>query len=337
MRADRLVALLLLLQTRGRMTAQELAVRLEVSERTIYRDLSALGIAGVPVYAERGPGGGCSLAHGYRTNLTGLTLDEARTLFMTGAPTLLKDLGMNKALDDALLKLLAALPSSQRQQAERARERIYVDPAGWSRPDDELPYLAAIQEAIWSDRRLRVDYTRPGGETVERVVDPLGLVAKASIWYLVAAVAGEPRVYRISRIRGATVLDEPATRPEAFDLAAYWATSSAEFQASWRRYEARVRVAPRLLPRLEDLYGSRHAALLKDAPPPDEEGWLTLRLTFDSLDAARGHILGFGADMEVLDPAELRESVIALAAEVSAFYAARTPTLSRPRLDARQS
>src|SRR5579884_1595719 len=185
MRADRLVSLLLLLQTRGRMTAQDLAQRLEVSERTIYRDMSALGMAGVPVYAERGPGGGCSLAHGYRTNLTGLTLDEARTLFMSGAPALLKDLGMSKALDDALLKLLAALPISQRQQAQRARERIYVDPAGWSSPDEALPYLGVVSEAVWSDRRLRLIYNRPDGEDmvlVERVVDPLGLVAKASIW-----------------------------------------------------------------------------------------------------------------------------------------------------------
>ncbi len=333
MRADRLVALLLLLQTRGRMTAQELAARLEVSERTIYRDVSALGMAGVPVYAERGPGGGCSLAHGYRTNLTGLTLDEARTLFMSGAPALLKDLGMSKALDDALLKLLAALPSSQRQQAERARARIYVDPAGWSRPDDALPYLGAIQEAVWSDRRLRLVYNRPGynrpsGETVERVVDPLGLVAKASIWYLVAAVEGEPRVYRISRIQAAVALDEPCHRPADFDLAAYWTASSAEFQASWRQYEARVRVVPELLPTLEQLYGSRYAAILKDAPPPDDEGWLMLQLTFDSLESARSHILGFGAEMEALEPAELRESVMRYAAEIAAFYAARSAQAS---------
>jgi len=328
MRADRLVALLLLLQTRGRMTAQELARRLEVSERTIYRDVSALGMAGVPVYAERGPGGGCSLAHGYRTNLTGLTLDEARTLFMSGAPALLKDLGMSKALDDALLKLLAALPSSQRQQAERARERIYVDPAGWSRPDDALPHLAVIQEAVWSDRRLRLVYNRPGGDTVARVVDPLGLVAKASIWYLVAAVAGELRVYRIARIQEATVLDEPCARPDGFDLAAYWAASSAEFQASWRQYEAWVRVAPELLPMLEQMYGSRYTALMRDAAPPDDEGWLTLHLTFDSMESARSHILGLGAGMEVLDPSELRESVARYAAAIAAFYVARAEACS---------
>ncbi len=337
MRADRLVTLLLLLQTRGRMTAQELARRLEVSERTIYRDVSALGMAGVPVYTERGPGGGCSLAHGYRTNLTGLTLDEARTLFMSGAPALLKDLGMSKALDDALLKLLAALPSSQRQQAERARERIYVDPAGWSRPDDALPQLGAIQEAVWSDRRLRLTYHRPDGETVERVVDPLGLVAKASIWYLVAAVDGELRVYRIARIQEATVLDEPCARLDGFDLAAYWAASSAEFQASWRQYEARVRVAPELLPTLEQMYGSRYAALMRDAAPPDDEGWLTLHLTFDSMEFARSHVLGLGARMEVIDPVELRESVARYAAEIAAFYATRTPCSSRPLLDGCQS
>jgi predicted DNA-binding transcriptional regulator YafY len=323
MRADRLVALLLLLQTRGRMTAQELARRLEVSERTIYRDVSALGMAGVPVYAERGPGGGCSLAHGYRTNLTGLTLDEARTLFMSGAPALLRDLGMSKALDDALLKLLAALPSSQRRQAERARERIYVDPAGWSLPDDVPAHLATIQEAVWSDQRLRMVYNRPTGETVERIADPLGLVAKASIWYLVASVEGNLRTYRISRIAQATVLEEPCRRPDGFDLAAYWTSSSAEFQASWRQYETRVRIAPALLPMLEEIYGSRYAALVREAPPPDGEGWVTLRLQFESLEAARGHILGFGAEMEVLEPDELRASVVRFATETAAFYAAR--------------
>src|SRR5262249_15115595 len=154
---------------------------------------------------ERGPGGGCSLAQGYRTNLTGLTLDEARTLFMSGAPALLKDLGMSRALDDALLKLLAALPTSQRRQAERARERIYVDPAGWSGLDEALPHLGIISEAVWSDRRLRLVYKRPD-ITVERIVDPLGLVAKASIWYLVASREGELRTYRISRVQDAAVL-----------------------------------------------------------------------------------------------------------------------------------
>jgi predicted DNA-binding transcriptional regulator YafY len=352
MRADRLLALLLLLQARGRMTAQELARRLEVSERTIYRDVSALGIAGVPVYAERGPGGGCTLAEGYRTNLTGLTEAEARTLcmsFMSGAPALLRDLGLGQALDDALLKLLAALPSRQRAHAERARARIYVDPAGWSSAEEEVPHLATIQEAVWSDRQLRLVYCKPEGEVSARVVDPLGLVAKASIWYLVAGIppahhgiagispaptalpaTGDPatesaelRVFRISRVHAATVLDRPCHRPAGFDLAAYWAAASAEFQASWRRYEVRLRVAPELLPVLAQLYPARYAAIMADAVPPNAAGSITITLAFDSLEAARTHVLGLGSGAEVLEPHELRASVAEFAAEIAALYIAR--------------
>jgi predicted DNA-binding transcriptional regulator YafY len=344
MRADRLVALLLLLQTRGRMTAQELAERLEVSERTVYRDMSALGMAGVPVYAERGPGGGCSLAEGYRTNLTGLTEVEARTLFMSSAPAILKDLGLGKTMDDALLKLLAALPVAQRRNAERARARIYVDPMGWWSADENIQHLGTIQEAIWNDRKLRMVYRKPNSEVSERVVDPLGLVAKSNVWYLVATAgalpdmdmasasasgrAGELRTYRISRVQAAEVLDDPCTRPDGFDLAAFWEAWSEEFGASLRQYAVRLRFSPELFQLLPEIYGPRWVATtLARAEPPDAAGWVAVPLTFDSLEDARSHVLSLGPGVEVLEPPELRADVIRFASGIAAFYAERRYTL----------
>lgn len=215
MRADRLLSLLMLLQARGRMTAEELAKKLEVSERTVYRDLSALGMAGVPVYAERGPGGGCGLIDGYRTNLTGLTETEVHTLFMAGAPALLNDLGLGRSLDGAVLKLLAALPVTFRENVERARQRIHIDAFGWSHAEEPVPFLAAVQDAVLRDRRLQITYRKGNGNVVDRLVDPLGLVAKSTIWYLVGAVDGQTRIFRVSRVLDATITGELCVRPRA--------------------------------------------------------------------------------------------------------------------------
>src|SRR5690242_13881866 len=319
MRADRLLSLLLLLQTRGRMTAQELAERLEVSERTVYRDLAALGMAGVPVYAERGPGGGCMLMDGYRTDLTGLTEAEVRTLFMAGAPALLKDLGLGPALEAALLKLLAALPATFRQNVERARQRIHIDALGWSKWEEAVPHLATVQEAVLRDRRLRIVYRPPDGEAGARVVDPLGLVAKTTVWYLVARRDGEMRVYRISRMQAAEVLDEPCERPEGFDLAAYWREWSEAFAASRPKYPVRVYVPAQHLAGLQQMLGDWIAEMIAQAPA-EADGGVTLALTYDSFEEARTRMLGLGTQVEVLEPAELRESVAAYAREIAAFY-----------------
>ena len=323
MRADRLLSLLMLLQIRGRLPAHELARRLEVSERTIYRDIDALSTAGVPVYTETGPGGGCVLAEGYRTNLTGLTEAEVRTLFMSGASGLLADLELGHALEAALLKLLAALPSAHRQDAERARQRIYLDAAGWSEPEEAGPHLRTIQEAAWQDRRLLLTYRKANGEIIERIVDPLGLVAKAGIWYLVGAMQGGMRVLRISRVQTATIMEESCQRPEGFDLATFWAEWSAEFKASWPQYPVTVRVAPDLVPILPQVLGERVQALIKQADPPDAEGWITLTLPFETFEGARTSMLGFGTNIEVLEPEELREGVAKFAARIVAFYAGK--------------
>ncbi len=321
MRADRLLSLLMLLQSRRRVTAQQLAEELEVSERTIYRDLDALSAAGVPIYAMPGPGGGCALLESYRTNLTGLTEDEVQALFMLSIPGPLADLGVSQELKAALLKLSAALPAAYRRDAERARQRIHLDAAGWFQPDEPVPHLRTIQEAVWGDRRLKLTYRRGNGTTSERLVDPYGLVAKAGIWYLVRGLEGRIGVYRVSRIQAAELTEERFERPDGFDLAAYWTEWSAEFEASRPCYPATLRVAPEEVRYLPHFFGEGIHAVIEQAGPPDAEGWLTLSLTFETLPIACARVLGMGTMVEVLEPQELRDSVIDMAAKIVAFYA----------------
>lgn len=327
MRADRLLSILLLLQVHRRMTAQELAKRLEVSERTIYRDMEALSMAGIPVSAERGTGGGLVLAETFRTNLTGLNSTEIQALFL-GRPThLLSDLGLHQASEAALIKLQAVLPAMVRQNAEFVRQRIYVDVAGWQRPGEEqLTFLPLLQEAIWQERKVAIAYQRED-KAVERVLDPLGLVAKGRLWYLVAAVDGETRTYRISRIQQARILDESCVRPPDFDLAGYWKRSSTEFLASIPRYVVSARLAESVLPRI--LHSGRFIRL-EQIGPSDEQGWVAVRLTFDLQDEACGFLLSFGTEIEILEPLELRERVIRLAHNLVDFYAQREIVESTP-------
>ena len=206
MRASRLVSILLLLQARGRLTAAELAEELEVSERTMYRDLFELGAAGVPVYGERGKGGGYRLLDGYRTNLTGLTAEEAGALLMSGAPGPAAELGLGSLLAATRLKLLAAVPEALRETATRAEERFYLDPGGWAhdRARDDR-HLRTVARAVWDDRRLEIGYRRPDGQAARRMLDPLGLVHKTGVWYLVAIHDRVTRVYRVDRILAAQV------------------------------------------------------------------------------------------------------------------------------------
>ena len=216
MRADRLVSILLLLQVNRRTTARELAKRLEVSERTIHRDMDALCSAGVPVTAERGNGGGWGLMEAYKANLTGLNYSEIQTLFLTKPAQLLSDLGLHQASEGALIKLLAALPAMSRRNAEYARQRIHIDTAGWRNSPENVASLPVIQEALWQERKLQFIYERADCEPSERIVDPLGLVAKGSTWYLVAAVDGASRTYRVSRIREARLTEQPSYAPGRF-------------------------------------------------------------------------------------------------------------------------
>jgi predicted DNA-binding transcriptional regulator YafY len=314
--------MLLLLQANRRITAQKLAEKLEVSERTIYRDLEALSAAGIPVYAERGPGGGCALLGEYRTTLTGLNETDVRTLLLSGVPRPLADLGLDKALEVALLKLVAALPSARRPEAEQARQRLHLDAAAWNTPtSDEIPHLRLLQEAIWQERKVRLSYRTRSRVVSERLVEPLGLVAKTNVWYLVSRKEGEMRVYRVSRVQSIVLTDEAFERPADFDLAAYWADWCAQFRATLSQYPARLRLAPEAVPILSQFFGEGAQTLIDQGDPPDAEGWLTLRPTFESINAACGMALSLGTLVEVLEPAELRERVISQATSIVAFYA----------------
>ena len=324
MRADRLLSLLMLLQARGRTTADKLAQELEVSVRTIYRDIDALSAAGIPVYAERGPGGGCELIDSYRTSLTGLTRDEVRALFMLSVPAPLDELGVSQELRGALLKLAAALPATRRHDEERVRQRIHLDWAGWFQPQEPVPHLQTLQRAVWEDRRLHLAYRLQVGayvEQVEHLVDPYGLVAKAGVWYLVYARDGQVRVHRVSRVLDARIADARFERPADFDLAAFWRAWCAEHEESRPYYPVVARVATALIPILPQYFGDRIREAIAGAGPPDGEGRITLTLPFETLEGARERILGFGGAVEVLEPEVLRRTVVDFAAQIVALYA----------------
>lgn len=318
MRADRLLSILLLLRTERRVTTGELAQRLSVSSRTIHRDMDALSGAGVPVVAERGAGGGWYLLAEYRTNLTGLSVAELQALFVGTSARLFDDLGLSGAAEGARIKLHAALPQAQRPGAEDVRERIHIDVAGWRQAEGALPAMPTLQAALWGDRQVAIRYRRADDSEAERTLDPLGLVAKGSLWYLIAAVAGEFRTYRVSRIVTATVLDTPCNRPADFDLAAHWAASSRAFLSALPQYRATVRVAPEVVRAIRS--GGRFARI-EDEAPPDADGWIALRICFDGERVARELALGFGTRLLVEEPRALREYVIREAAALVAHYA----------------
>ena len=328
MRADRLLSLLMLLQARGRMTAPKLAQELEVSERTIYRDIDALSAAGVPVYGEAGPGGGYSLLDSYRTNLTGLTEGEVRALFMLNIPRPLADLGVGRELGAALRKLAAALPSTRREDEQRVRQRFLLDAVPWEQVEEAAPHLATVHQAVWQDRRLHLAYrVGPLAVHIEQIVDPYGLVAKAGDWHLVYAVnpkgglrAGALRVLRVAALLNARLTDETFARPAAFDLAAFWQEWLAARDVSRASYIVAVRVAPNFVAELPRYFGDAVREQIARAGPPDAEGWLTLELPFESLEAARARILGLGRGVEVLAPYALRRSILDYAEQIMGLY-----------------
>jgi len=323
MRADRLLSIMLLLQVHRLVTARELAARLEVSERTIHRDMEALTAAGIPVFAERGSHGGWSLMEEYRTNLTGLNKDEIQALFATRPSRLLADLGLEKASDAALIKLMAAIPTASRGDAEYASQRIHIDTSGWNSSRESIESLPAIQEAIWQERKLQFGYQRGHDcDPVERVADPLGLVAKGSAWYLVAAVEGQVRSYRVSRVVEARVLDEAFVRPKGFELASFWEQSAASFKENFPRFNAVLRAHPDILPRM---YSAGRFARVERVEPPDADGWVKVSIRFQFEHEACEYALSFGNRIEMLEPADLWEKVVEAARGVIEFYGAKNP------------
>lgn len=313
-RASRLLSVLLILHTRGRVSAQQLADELEVSLRTVYRDIDALNAAGIPVYATRGRTGGFQLLDGYRTKLTGLTADEADALFLAGLPGAAADLGLGSTLAATQLKLLAALPPELRERAARIRDRFHLDAPGWLRETEDLPSLATVADALWTQHRLHVRYERANHAVVDRVLEPLGLVLKAGTWYLVASVPADsrgPRTYRVSRVQAAAVLDESFERPRGFDLETHWTGYQRDYEQRVFRDTATIRLSAdgRQLLFLIGAAAARagHAAMSE----PDADGWTITTIPTESVKHAHHALLQLGADVEVLAPPELRELVAA--------------------------
>ncbi|GHH26433.1 helix-turn-helix transcriptional regulator [Streptomyces rubradiris] len=317
MKSDRLLSILLLLQTRGRVPAPELAERLEVSVRTIYRDVEALSAAGVPVYAERGRHGGIGLLAGFRTDVTGLTADESRALFVLAAQGAHAALGLDAALASALRKVMAALPAPHRPAAEVTSRRVLVDATRWKSGPERAVDLAVLQDAVFSDRRLRLRYRHSGEREVRTyTVDPYGLVAKAGVWYLVADRRGRPRLFRADRVRRAWLLDEPVRRRPGVELADAWE----ELRRRVEEREAGVEVTVRVRRELADMFRRMAAAeLTAELEDDGESPWVTARLAYPALRAVR-QLLVFSDRVEVLDPPEARAELVAGARSVLALY-----------------
>jgi predicted DNA-binding transcriptional regulator YafY len=318
MRSQRLLSLLLILQSRGRATAPELARELETSVRTVYRDVAALSAAGVPVYTEQGHGGGVRLLPGYRTDVTGLTAAESRALVALTGRALPDDLGLGTALSSAVHKLIAAVPASHRDDAQQARQRVLVDHSGWYRSVPPTPLLPDVQDAVWSGRRLRVRYRHGDGRTAGYLLDPYGLVVKAGVWYLVAAHRGRARLFRVDRVGAATRVDEPAARPADLDLAETWTRLRDAFEVH-DSVRVRLRAAPgsvELLVRMTD--GRRIGDPAVTGPGPD--GRPEVELSFPSVELARITLLGLGPAVEVVEPAGLRAAVLDEARRLMALY-----------------
>ncbi|MFJ2889742.1 helix-turn-helix transcriptional regulator [Streptomyces sp. NPDC087305] len=319
MKSSRLVSILLLLQTRGRMTAAQLAEALEVSVRTVYRDVEALGAAGVPLYGDAGHAGGYRLLDGYRTRLTGFTTDEAEALFLAGAPGPAAELGLGPVLAAAQLKVRAALPAELREHVDRISGRFHLDAPGWYADADETPFLQTVADAVWNNRVLYAMYRRWREPTdVRRRLEPYGLVLKAGRWYVVAGPG--PRTFRVDQILELTTSDPTSTgasdsgeefvRPEGFDLAAYWTAHQRDFHDRLYRGEAVVRLAP----------GATLARAVPVNGRTESDGWTLMSVPIESVEHAHGEFLRLGADVEVLAPPELRDRIARTVVQLAERY-----------------
>jgi predicted DNA-binding transcriptional regulator YafY len=352
MRSSRLLALLLHLQASGRATAEELAALVEVSVRTIYRDIAALQAAGIPLWTETGPQGGVRLLEGWQSHIAGLTADEAGLLVLAGVPGAAADLGLGPALAAAELKLTAGLAPAQRDRAAEVRARFLLDAPGWYEPAEAVPHLPAIARATFAGRQVELGYraglrgpnaepglrgpnaepglrgpnAEPGraGRSFTRTVHPLGLVLKGGAWYLVAAHATAagvtPRSYRVGRVAAVTALDAPVERPAGFALADWWRSSLAAFDDVILRVDVELRVSGRGLARLADVVPggpTRRSVAAGEAAGPDRDGWYAVRLKVESEAVALDQLTGLGPDVEVVGPVSLRRALAAVGRAVA--------------------
>jgi predicted DNA-binding transcriptional regulator YafY len=319
MRADRLLSLMLMLGAGGRLTAGELAERLEVSERTVYRDIDALSSAGIPVYTQSGVNGGVFLDENYRISLTGFSRSDIQTLFVNTDAGPLADLGLAKA--DTLLKLFAALPAMQQREVERVRQRFFIDPANWFQGSETPSVFPALQQAVWEDRIIQVRYQPVEGSAGERLLEAHALVAKATVWYLVGRKpGGELRNYRASRFERVELTAQTFTRDLSLDLPAYWKASCEQFERAsaeqFPPYPTLLRVHPKVFWYFPGYMNGRYEKLSVDA-----DGWLRVRAVFDSLDHARTQVLGFGTYAETLEPEQLKREVLETAEAIVRWHA----------------
>jgi predicted DNA-binding transcriptional regulator YafY len=319
MRASRLLSILILLQMRGRLSAEALAQEFEVSVRTIYRDIDQLSAAGVPVYAERGRAGGFQLLDGYRTRLTGFTPAEADALLLAGVGGAASDLGIGAEAAAAQLKLLASLPPDSGASAQRVASRFHLDPINWYSRAESIDILPALASAVWSEKRIRIRY-ESWTDLVTRDVDPLGLVLKAGIWYLVAGVKRQPRTYRVSNIRELEILGAAGKRPARFDLGRYWTTWAKEFEARLMKERAVVKLSPAGLRGLRGVNEAAAEVARESGQPCKPDGWIKADIPIESISHATGQMLRLGADVEVLKPQALREAVAREARKVAELY-----------------
>lgn len=320
MRASRLLSLLILLQLRGRLSADTLAREFEVSVRTVYRDIEQLSAAGVPVYAERGRGGGFALLQGYSTRLTGLTAAEADAVGLMGVAQAAAELGLGEHAQTARHKLLASLPAGAGAGAQRVAARFHLDPRPWYGRRATPPWLRPLAEAVWADRRVALRYRSWKGEVV-REVAPLGLVLKAGEWYLVAGVDGGLRTYRVAAIQSMTMLDGSSPRPAGFELARHWTESVSAFEDGLRTRIARVRLSATGWRLLHEQQPQLAASAERGAGAADAEGWREADLPVESGDHAVRELLRLGAHVQVLAPADLRAALAAEATRIAALHA----------------
>ncbi|MEU9859680.1 YafY family protein [Streptomyces sp. NPDC047971] len=325
MKSSRLISVLLLLQTRGRMTAAQLAEELEVSVRTIYRDVESLHAAGVPLYGDAGHAGGYQLLAGHRSRLTDLYTGEAEALFLAGIPGAAAELGLGGAFVDAQLKLRASLPAPLRDHVDRLRSRFHIDAPGWYAEDTDAPFLPQVAEAVRAGRVLAVRYRRWREPTdVDRRLEPYGLVLKAGRWYLVAGPG--PRTYRVDQILELDVTEEESAIPEGFSLTAYWADHQAAFRVRLHGGDAVVRLSPDGARRLT---GEAARALAANGSP-EPDGWTRATLPIESLTHAHDTFLALGAEIEVIEPAGLRARIAETVARMAARYGATPPSPATP-------
>jgi predicted DNA-binding transcriptional regulator YafY len=320
MRADRLISIIMLLKAYGRMTAQQMADELEVSERTIYRDIDALSISGVPIYADCGPGGGYDLLDSYRADLIGLTEQEIRALLMFSIPYPFKELGLNQELRGALLKLSAAISDHHQMNTSKSMTRIHLDPIPWTHSYEQVPYLEILNQAIIQNHMIEIKYQGAFNAEIRLIAAPLGMVAKTNIWYLICQQKEHIKVVRISTIIETKLLEEKFVYPEEFNLIDFWDEWCQVAEVVRPRYPVQLKISTELFKLLRYLYGDSFTVIEGNPGSDSSDTWVTIMLDYESFEEARNSILGFGSAAQIIEPQSLRMSVIDFAQQITKFY-----------------